>query len=274
MKQSENHPIVDKMHSIIIEIMVDIDAYCKKQGIMYYLSGGSCLGAIRHKGFIPWDHDGDIMMPRREYEKFLVGFAKAYKRKYCVGSLQTDKDWVRPYAKIWKKGTYLKETKTNEKPRGIGLDVFPIDGMTSSAKKQKKFFRKMRFMSEFRKDAVRTGFYDHENLRLIRRILHILLKPFGGRYFAIRIEKNAKQYDFYNEELVACSVPCHYGKKEIIKQEHMASAIDVPFENLSLPVPVGYDVYLKNLYGDYMKVPQHVIDVENRILKAYDLKCE
>lgn len=121
--------LIESIQKIVYKILCDIDDFCAQNQIKYYLSGGTCLGAVRHHGFIPWDDDGDIMMPREDYDRFVVGFAKAFSGKYMVGSLATDSEWQRPAGRVWDLSTKLEQTKFTGREMGVFIDVFPIDGL-------------------------------------------------------------------------------------------------------------------------------------------------
>ncbi len=246
---------VSQIQEIVFRILCDVDDYCEKNGIRYYLSGGSCLGAIRHQGFIPWDDDADIMIPRPDYDRFLKGFMETYGSKYGVGSLSTDKDWEIPFGRIWDRSTVARFKYLAVKDIGVFLDVFPIDGLPEKARKQSTIYKKLKVLNILRHAALRLKFKKEEKYRFLKRLLHLICKPIGARFFARSMEKCVDRYDFDSSKYVAVSLACHYGEKETIEQKEMASVKKVSFEGRLLPVPIGYDIYLHNLYGDYM-IPQ------------------
>ena len=251
-----NKEKVKKIQRVVYGILCDIDDFCKANNIVYYLSGGSCLGAVRHHGFIPWDDDADLMMPRKDYDRFLQTFPKVYSEKYGAGALSIDPEWQMQYARIWDKKTIWKSNNFGLQKMGVFIDVFPIDGLPATEKGRKKFYRKIKILCEMGKEANRTEFRKENHYLLLRRITGALVKPLGTRFFSEKIDAEARKYDFDTSEFVACSMPVHYGAKETIKREYMSRAVSFSFEDRKFPVPIGYKTYLSNLYGNYMKIPK------------------
>ena len=108
----ENKDTVKKMQKVIMGILLDLDKFCRENHIRYFLSGGTLLGTVRHKGFIPWDDDGDIQMPRPDYNKFISLFSKSdMMEKYGLGSLSTDENWTIQYVRVWDKNTKWNSRK-------------------------------------------------------------------------------------------------------------------------------------------------------------------
>ena len=244
----------------ILQILIEVDDFCRRENIMYMLSGGTCLGAVREKGFISWDDDADIMMLRADYERFLTKISSNFSDKYVVSSFVTDDKWQRPYTKIWDKRTKAIQINSTEESTGIGIDVFPIDNIPNDNRLCKIWFYKMKFYNILRNSSRRSDFYPGEKYRCFKRVLDFFTKRKGTLYFAKKIEHIAKKYATDDCVNVGAVMALNYWEKEIIPKKCLDSVMYIDFEDVKLPIPVVYDEYLTNLYGDYMNPPKDKID--------------
>ena len=237
-----------------IDMVRAFDAFCRENGITYYLSGGTMLGAIRHKGFIPWDDDVDIMMPRADYERLLsLDFKHEH---FCFRSLKHTPDYTRPWAR-------LIDTRTQQMSQlyfkgdncAVFIDVMPIDGLPESAFATKLHYMRMRFLDALNKGAKRNYIEENERWAFLKRMTQKLIGAKGARKIAIKIDKIAAKRPYEGSAYRGVSVVSHYGVKEKLKAEDFKENIDVEFEGMQLMLFSGYESYLKNIYGDYMQLP-------------------
>lgn len=261
MKRTVSLP---EMRQIQLDILIKVDEYCRENGIRYSLGGGTLLGAVRHKGYIPWDDDIDLMMPRPDYERFLDGFDGKYDN-LSMQHYRNNSKCCKPFLKISDNRTILIE---NIQKCGVNIDVFPIDGLPVDGKDIDSFFE--RFNIEVSKLVRSTNL-----LGIKRRYVVVLIKQlvkqiiFPSRKKAVeRFQKFITTYDFETSQFAA-SVVGAYGLKEVMETSVFKSYIELPFEGHLFMCIAGYDAYLTKHYGDYMKLPAKEKQVSHHDFEAY-----
>lgn len=255
------------LHDTLFGMLLDIKKVCGKYDIKFILAGGTMLGAIRHKGFIPWDDDLDILMLRSEYEKFSKVFIKETGDIYDLVE-PLEKQYTNKKPKVFLKKSIFTEVNFAGLPdqyRRVFIDIFLIEDVPASAT-QRKFignlynfaFYAASLAADYRypspiilrkaKEDVEIGNY----YRTRRRIGHILNIFFGMRFYIWLTTKLGHT----KKETGWVAVPASFGyNREVFRKEMFQDLIQVPFNGELFYVPRNYDAYLKNLYQDYMKLP-------------------
>ena len=247
---------VSDQKKILIEILDEIDTFCRSNHIRYYLLGGTLIGAVRHKGFIPWDDDIDICMLREDYERFLSCYNDRNGR-YKLISQRTESRYHLPMAKVFDTRTKLEESVSNGCPIGIYVDIFPIDNCPGNYEESCKFVKKIgvyRNILSLKNIKASRGRAFYKNLVLIlgkviccaipRKLIIRKIDSIAGKY------RNIESIEYVGELVLN-----PYGIQEIYKKEWFDDVSELEFEGKKYYAPCGYDNVLKTCFGNYMVLP-------------------
>lgn len=246
-----------KRHDICVEILNEVDVFCKNYDIQYFIGYGTLLGAIRHKGFIPWDDDIDILMFRSEYDKFVEKFSS---EKYELYDFNKPGVYV-GVSKIADKTTILKQEIPQAKINiGVSIDLFILDYEPD----EEKCFQKIADSLLKKRQLMIRQRYWLKGFKLLsspKQLLRLILFSLKNRCFSLektRKDLNQLAQSVGNEKTnyVGCLTGASdYTYKERYDVEWFNKTVEVEFEGKMYPAPYRYEEYLKHLYGDYMKLP-------------------
>lgn len=263
---------IREIQQIELDILDFIVKICNENNIRYYLVGGTLLGAVRHKGFIPWDDDMDIAMPRLDYQKFEEIMMKASDDcRYKLYTPQMGSFYPIPFNKVVDTRTIIKSKivfpyTANE---GLSVDIFPMDGMGNDLIQAKRIMKSVpkRFSNIVQIGVSLNGIEKSNLIKVILKKLFYLPYKINGREKSINAEtERLKENDFDACKYVVSTFGLRK-EKEIIERCRFDST-EIEFEGKMYKAPVGYDQYLKQMYGDYMELPP----VEQRVM-CHDMQA-
>lgn len=245
-----------------LELLRETDRICRELNISYYLIGGTLLGAIRHRGFIPWDADIDIAMRRKDYEIFRKYWLSHGNDDYFYEHYLTDPNHWGPHAILRKKGTHIKyKRRENEKYQpmydGIYLDIFPLDEAPKQKWIQVVQARLIRIMYQVSEQKVARVYEDNISaLKLARKkIVQLLLSPITFRTLG-KLRDWVMQWGNNHGDGHLVSMASHYSyRKQYMLDEVYGVPVEVDFEGEKRLAPAQTHTYLSQLFGDYMKLP-------------------
>ena len=246
-----------KLQKKSLEMLLFFKDFCDKHSLKFFFCGGCLIGAIREGGFIPWDDDVDVFMPRKDYEKLLEIFNKECgSNRYFLQVSTKNKLTKNLFATICDSNTtFIKSYQADlDINHGIVLDILPIDGCPSGKLKRILQMKNSLFYSLFLIGEAPKN--NGKSIELIGRTLLALVPSKKLRWkIAKNCERNMTKYDLdkceYATEL--CSGPYYMRKKYLAKDFLEIEYMD--FEGYKMPVPKGYDDYLSKAFGDYMSLP-------------------
>lgn len=263
MKRVSNEQIKE----IALHILIDVADFCDRHDIRYFLVCGTALGAVRHNGFIPWDDDIDIGMPRPDYERFL----KEYRSDgYQLCSNRTDPKYPYAFAKVCDPKTILIEEIADPCSLGVYIDVFPIDGLPADEKERKKHLKliewDLRILAWKRIARTRKVGSIHKVIQVAAKSL---LKPVPVSKLVDKLEQDAARYPFEDSEWVGHLTTVAIWGDDVKPRRIFDSAVKHKFEDCEFRIPELYDEYLTLEYGDYMKLPPKEKQVAKHDFVAY-----
>ena len=253
----------EELHRYHLEAIKALLGFCEEHGLTCFAIGGTLLGAVRHAGFIPWDDDVDVAMPRADYDK-LVALAKEFPKPFVIEEYRYNKEFQSYFAKIRSEEIELWETVTDasDKRGGYLVDIMPLDGTPDAALLRKLYFARMMFLRFLCGAAnVHTGIltsrpkWEQKVLRLCRSLR--LYKVVTAERVYKRMDRlfhrqNVEQADYIGTLIGA------YKTREIVPAEYfglLEEPVYLPFEDIQLRVPKQYETYLIHIYGDYKNLP-------------------
>lgn len=256
-----------EIQSLEIQILDYVVNLCKKNNLQYYLAGGTLLGAIRHQGFIPWDNDIDISMPRPDYRKLIYIMSKNPDERYKMLIVNNKNNYYYPFVKIVDSRTKLVELTREDTIAGLGLyiDIFPLDTVSEDYAVALKQFRHVNKWGVKIAGSVASG----KRLSVFRKMTHLFWKVL---FQVLNREKclNYVESKLENEHFGSTGyIASTYGlrnEREIISADAFADTIEMPFENRLYKCPIGYEDYLTKMYGNYMELPP-----ENERITPHDI---
>ena len=242
---------LENLQKIELELLHELIDIISELGLKYFAIGGTCLGAIRHKGFIPWDDDIDIVLPREDYQVLKKYLQSKESEKFKVMSFEVSQHYMPIFFKyhdinttfVGKNHVQYKDTYT-----GVFIDIMPLDGAPESdlIKKfllmKRKVYLKMNYLIRYKNPK-----------GIIEKLLYQIIKEKPLDYYSCKMDTLLMKYKVSNSETVSFS----WRRKErmFLPKAYFGEGMDVPFEKISIHIPEKYDEYLTFEFGDYMKLP-------------------
>ena len=232
------------------EILKYFFHFCQAHNIRFYLSNGTLLGAVKYGGFIPWDDDIDVFVPRDDYDRFIEVFQDSH--IYKLFSREREPMYKYPFAKLCDMSTLKVETNIdNGVQLGVGIDIFPLDSCSGHIllpKIQKK-------IRGYQMGCVLSKFISSKGKPFYKRFIILCCRVIGYDFFHNGLVKTIKNETSLGTAYSGCLMWPIYGEREIMPADVFSDITEVEFEGDKYPAPVGYDKYLRSLYGDYEKDP-------------------
>lgn len=266
---------LQETQSVSLEILKTIADICEEESLRYTLIYGTLIGAIRHKGYIPWDDDVDIMMPRPDYDKLLI-YLKEHITEYPnlrVFNPDECKEYPYMITRISDQRYIIK--MENEKPFGMGIfiDIYPYDGLGNTRNEALVYGMKGDRLSSLCYQATRDHFAFENTTSLLRKLIkypiYLFSKICGKDFFQNKLQSLEGIKDYNTSKYVGCVVWLSGGEKDIFLREWFDETIMVPFEKYQFRVPKYYDEVLKHGYGDYMRLPPEDQRIGHHFFKVY-----
>ncbi|MCV3327717.1 LicD family protein [Pediococcus ethanolidurans] len=251
-----------KLQKIDAKILTNVVSVLNQHKLKYYLIGGTLLGAVRHKGFIPWDDDVDIAMPREDYDKFLKQFTQELPKNLEVKNFMNDSSYKYYITRVLDTDHKVEELREQNKKKAltnVSIDIFPIDGVPNNYMHRKIYYLHVLFLraiiSLIQKDNI-----DHARKRNVVEKVAIYIGTCMPLEKFFTVNKLQKRIDCLlkkqsKESIYVGTIMGAYRTKEIVQRNYFGNGKVLEFEGKNFIVPSNYDAYLKHMYGDYMQLP-------------------
>lgn len=273
MKQKELGERITELpevKKIEVEILDAFVSFCEKNHLTYFLAYGTLLGAVRHKGFIPWDDDIDVTMPRPDYEKLLKLWPK--EDKYALLECKQDRGYLYPFAKICDSDTFIEESGVEFScDMGIYIDIFPLDGIPGTPEENSRMLHRFETLEKCRMYSMmpcEALFKEGSGANFARKLLWRILRLIGPYRFSKWMDRGAQKYGYSAQQYGGCLLT-RFSSREIYPLRVLEETTKVEFEGKWYTAPKDYNLILTLLYGDYMQFPPESEQVLKHNFKAW-----
>lgn len=239
----------------LLEMFKWFHSFCVENCICYYAAYGTMLGAVRHKGFVPWDDDLDVVVPRPDYERLKQLMSKIEGRYVMEFPQMNHYDYAHPYAKIYDTSTTLTEKGFFSPRRGLYIDVYPIDGAGNSVKEAKRICRKVRPAVIF---MICRQFPIKRERGLLKNVASIVARcvPFVNESkMCSKIDNGLAKYDFEHSKYTGMLEGSEGYHRGVMEKRIYGVPTEYRFEDITIFGPECADEYLTEFYGDWRTLP-------------------
>ncbi len=257
----------ESLQKVLLEMMKDIHFVCEKYSLTYFLGGGSCLGAVRHKGFIPWDDDMDVIMPRSDYDKLPFYMSVEFPEKYYYQELRLSENYDANFMKIRLNGSVCSEIFESEPEKaGIFIDINPLENIYGSAVRRKLHGALCELLLlicscvRLKENAPKIMPYitDEKQRAVVKRKLRLakLLSFHSLREWLFITENRLSSCKDVNSAFVSIPTGRKHYFGEMQPRKTFEKAVLTDFEDTQFYIMTDYNAYLTSLFGgDYMTPP-------------------
>ena len=249
---------LELLHSAQLNLLIEFDRLCKNNKLTYFLDSGTALGAVRHGGFIPWDDDVDVAMPRKDYDLLLEIGKKGLPNNLFLQTFETDPAYMMPFAKIRQGNTYFPEKGRGYeklKYQGLYIDVFPYDRVPENPRKAKRRIRQSRIWYYVSVFSRRDYPGKKRPLILFTRFLHSLPDGIVKR-FRLFYERFCTKYNSRSSNVLTCYCwRISQRSTYLFKESELLPTKTILFEGKELCIMRNPHVYLTKMFGDYNTLP-------------------
>lgn len=267
-----------RVWNVELNLLLVFQELCKANNLKYYAIGGTLLGAVRHKGFIPWDNDLDVAMPRKDYERFIEIAQTSIKYPFFAQSFWSERSFAYDMVKLRDCRTcaFTKSERINKGNKGIFLDIFPVDNIPDDKEIEKKENKIHRIQCHIVSFISKKGNYKGIKRVVINSLRDVFSHIVSQKIRLSLINKLITDTSKYNStKTIYCGLRCFFwgGGRFRWKNEDIIETMELPFEKMTIVVPKGYDSILTRLYGDYKSFVIGTSCHEGTVFEP-DIPCE
>ncbi len=258
-----------KVWNVELNLLVEFDRICKKYGLIYFMSYGTLLGAVRHKGFIPWDDDIDLMLPRPDYNRLKEVIADELPPYYFFQDIYTDKQFVLGMSKLRDSRTAaIQYPEVKDINQGIFIDIDALDDTSDGSPEEEEILAIQGevwatvYNPQGVLEGIRQGATSYLSTKELLALIELPQEERMRQFEAIAAER------YGSSRMVNILVPAVCGWRQSYERQWFKDLIELPFESLWLPAPAAYDEVLSSSYGDYHQFVPGISAHENLLFSA------